>query len=129
MSGRYLLDTNIVVALFNRDSEVEAQLERAPEVFLCVTVFGELHYGAAHSGRPEANAAQIEEFATTCMIVDVDVQVAREYGQIRAELRKKGRPIPENDIWIAACARQHGLTLVTRDRHFDQVDGLQTEAW
>ncbi len=129
MSGRYLLDTNIVVALFNTDPEVEARLETAPQVFLCSTVLGELHYGAAHSGRPDDNAARIEDFASTCFVVEVDAHVARRYGRVKAELRKKGRPIPENDIWIAACARQHGLTLVTRDRHFDQVEGLQTEAW
>lgn len=51
------------------------------------------------------------------------------YGLIKASLRKKGKPIPENDIWIAAIAMQHSLVVATRDKHFDEVDGLSTEEW
>ncbi len=54
---------------------------------------------------------------------------SKYYGTIKAALRKKGRPIPENDIWISALALQHNLTLATRDKHFDEVDGLLTEKW
>ena len=56
-----------------------------------------------------------------------DFDTARLYGRIKAELRRKGKPIPENDIWIAAAAIQYGLTLVTRDRHFDFIDGLSRQ--
>ena len=51
------------------------------------------------------------------------------YGTIKAALRKKGKPIPENDIWIAAIASQHNLTIVTRDKHFKEVDGLKIKKW
>lgn len=51
------------------------------------------------------------------------------YGEIKALLRQKGKPIPDNDIWMAASARQHLLTLVTRDSHFDEVDNLKREQW
>lgn len=51
------------------------------------------------------------------------------YGQVKQRLRAKGRPIPENDIWIAATALQYGLTVVTRDGHFNEVEDLLTEAW
>jgi tRNA(fMet)-specific endonuclease VapC len=129
MSGRYLLDTNIVVALFHGDAAIETGLEAAPEVFLSSVALGELHFGAVQSGRPEANAARIDDFAATCQVVGVDAETARRYGQLKGELRKKGRPIPENDLWIAACALQHDLILATRDRHFDQVEGLQIESW
>jgi len=54
---------------------------------------------------------------------------AQQYGDIKNQLRAKGRPIPENDIWIAAIAMQYQLTLVARDGHFHEVDGLQVEAW
>jgi len=62
-------------------------------------------------------------------VLACDQATAREYGQIKARLRAKGRPLPENDIWIAAIARLHGLTLVTRDQHFREVEGLAWEAW
>jgi tRNA(fMet)-specific endonuclease VapC len=129
MSGRYLLDTNIVVALFQGDAAIEAGFEAAQEVFLPSVALGELHFGAVHSRRPEANAARIDDLAATCTVVGVDAETARRYGQLKGELREKGRPIPENDLWIAACALQHGLILATRDRHFDQVEGLQVETW
>jgi len=58
-----------------------------------------------------------------------DLEVAREYGRLRQRLKKKGRPIPENDIWIAAAAKAHGMTLVTRDGHFENVEGLKTVDW
>ena len=61
--------------------------------------------------------------------ISVGGDVAKEYGVVKQELRRKGRPIPENDIWIAATARQLKLALVTRDRHFDEVDGLTKVDW
>ncbi|RLB16513.1 MAG: VapC toxin family PIN domain ribonuclease, partial [Deltaproteobacteria bacterium] len=54
---------------------------------------------------------------------------SREYAKIKNALREKGRPIPENDIWIAAIAVQYNLTLVSRDDHFKRIDGLHTEIW
>ena len=58
-----------------------------------------------------------------------DTATAQQYGDIKNQLRAKGRPIPENDIWIAAIAMQYQLTLVARDGHFHEVDGLQVETW
>jgi len=83
MTGKYLLDTNIVIAALSSDTGVLQRIEDA----------------------------------------------ARYYGQIKELLRQKGKPIPENDIWIAASAIQYALTLATRDLHFDSVDGLQLSRW
>jgi tRNA(fMet)-specific endonuclease VapC len=127
--GRYLLDTNIVTALFKEDAAVHAQLAAADQVLLPSTVLGELYYGAARSGRPEKNLERIEEFAATCILLAVDHHTARVYGQIKDELTTRGRPIPDNDLWIASIARQHDLVLVTRDLHFSEVGGIQTAAW
>lgn len=129
MPGRYLLDTNIVIALFNGDPGVKAQLQASPEIFLSSVVLGELYFGAVKSGRPEANKARAEEFATSCPLVVTDRVTAFEYGIVKTELMRKGKPIPENDVWIAACALQHDLILVTRDGHFEYVEGLRFEAW
>jgi predicted nucleic acid-binding protein len=58
-----------------------------------------------------------------------DIGTSREYGRIKNLLHKTGHPIPENDIWIAALAMEHGLTLVSRDEHFKKVDELKRVAW
>jgi tRNA(fMet)-specific endonuclease VapC len=129
MSGKRLLDTNIIVAFLAGDPQVQERLDAVSELLLPLVVLGELYYGAAHSGRPQQNAAEVERFSRSCVVLGIDVETAQLYGSIKAELRRKGRPIPENDLWIAACARQHGLVVVTRDRHFNQVEGLLTEAW
>jgi tRNA(fMet)-specific endonuclease VapC len=64
-----------------------------------------------------------------CTVLKVDQYTAEIYAQIRFELKQKGRPLPDNDIWIAALARQHNLSLVTRDSHFNVVDGIQRMSW
>jgi tRNA(fMet)-specific endonuclease VapC len=129
MNGRYLLDTNIVIAIFADEAMVCHRLARAEEVFVPVIVLGELYYGAHKSERSVANLARVEEFAANNIVLVSDTETAQQYGQIKSELRAKGRPIPENDIWIAAVARQYQLTLVTRDGHFNNVDGLLIEVW
>jgi tRNA(fMet)-specific endonuclease VapC len=71
----------------------------------------------------------VEQFASETAIVTSDLEVAREYGLLKQRLKSKGRPIPENDIWIAAAAKRYGMILVTRDRHFEQVEELGTVNW
>ena len=63
------------------------------------------------------------------MILDITSETSRVYAEIRYELRLAGRPIPENDLWIAALARQHRLPVLTNDAHFDQVSGVQRVGW
>lgn len=128
MSGRYLLDTNIIIALFASDTAVKDNLAKA-KVFVPAIAIGELYFGARKSGRARENLARIDEFAVSNVVLGCDTETARRYGEIKDMLRIKGRPIPENDIWIAAIAFQHGLTLVTRDTHFGEVEGLKTAAW
>lgn len=129
MNGRYLLDTTIAVALLRGDPAISQRLGQADEVFMNSIVLGELYYGARHSARAEENLAQIETFATEARVITCDRGTADRYGRIKNRLRIKGRPIPENDIWIAATAQQHDLTLVSRDLHFQEVDGLTLETW
>jgi tRNA(fMet)-specific endonuclease VapC len=71
----------------------------------------------------------VERFASGRAIVLCDLDVAREYGILKQRLKEKGRPLPENDIWIAAAAKRHRLTLVTRDSHFQEVEDLQCVDW
>ncbi len=106
-----------------------SHLDQAPEVFIPAVAAGELFFGAAKSGRPSENTARVERFAAGRSIVPCDLDVAREYGLLKQRLKEKGRPIPENDIWIAATAKRHGMILVTRDRHFQDIEDLETEDW
>ena len=129
VAGRLLLDTSVVVDLFAGDSAVQRILATADEVFVPSVVVGELFYGAQRSSRRAENYAQVETFASATAVLPCDLSTARHYGSIKDALRSKGRPLPENDIWIAALARQHALTLATRDAHFREIDGLALLAW
>ncbi|MBI2678165.1 MAG: type II toxin-antitoxin system VapC family toxin [Candidatus Koribacter versatilis] len=129
MSGRYLLDSNIVIALFSGEPAVSEQLSAAEYSALSVIVYGELLAGALRSARVEDNVERLRRFARMVPLLCCDSSTAEEFASISVRLRRKGKPIPENDVWIAATARQHGLTLVSRDQHFAEVDDVTTVAW
>jgi len=129
MLGKFLLDTSIIVALLEGDSALQERLAQAAEVFVASIVLGELYFGARKSSRVDENLAQIDSFAATNAVLGCDIETARLYGMIKNQLRQQGHLIPENDIWIAAIARQHDLVLVTRDRHFEHVQDLKQERW
>jgi tRNA(fMet)-specific endonuclease VapC len=71
----------------------------------------------------------IDEYRNDVAILSSDDHTALFYGEIKAGLKKKGKPVPENDIWISVIALQYDLTLVTRDKHFETIDGLKIERW
>ena len=126
-----LLDTSVLVATFRRETAVTSRLRNLPADMLLIPaiVLGELAFGARASLRVVENLRRFEEFAAAANVVPCDADTARFYGEIRDRLKRIGRPIPDNDVWIAATARQHRLTLVTRDAHFEQVNGLSLELW
>lgn len=127
MAGEYLLDTNIVVDLFNNEKKVLDWISGITEVYIPNVVIGELYYGFLKSARKKDNINDLEEFIISSSIVDTDINTSKLYGEIKNGLRKKGRPIPDNDIWISAIAIQHSMTLVTRDRHFENVENMSLE--
>ncbi len=129
MSGRYLLDSNVVIELLRGDQAVQARLAIEPETFVNVVVLGELYFGARKSKNVDRNVERIEEFAGNISILGCEHETSRRYGALKRDLAAHGRLIPENDIWIAATALQHGLTLVTRDTHFEAVEELDREQW
>jgi tRNA(fMet)-specific endonuclease VapC len=128
-SGRYLLDTGIVASLFRGDSGIRDEISRSDEIFISSITLGELFYGAFKSQRTEAELEKIGEFAQVVRILDCNANTAEVYGRTKTALRAKGRPIPENDIWIAAVALQHQLSLAMRDPHFEQIEGLALASW
>lgn len=128
MSGK-LLDTNAVIALQNGDTAFLKLIEDNPEILLPAPVVAELYYGAYNSSKVDENIKVIERLVSENTILNCDADTGKLWGQIRRQLKVKGRPIPENDIWIAAIALQYNLILITNDEHFSEVKNLKTETW
>jgi tRNA(fMet)-specific endonuclease VapC len=103
MNGSYLLDTNIYIALLDDPDSLSQHVEGA-NIFLPCIVAGELIFGAKKSGKVEYNLSRYQKFIADISILDCDKETGIIYGEIKSRLEKKGRPIPENDIWIAAIA-------------------------
>lgn len=130
MNGEVLLDTNIVIPFLIAEEGVQEKLlSEFDKAFISTVVLGELIWGASNSTRVDENLNRIEELMIEMAVLPLDTDTAYEYGTIKQSLRAKGRPIPDNDIWVAASARQHGLTLVTKDRHFQVVEKLSVVMW
>lgn len=130
---RFLLDTDIFIYLVHRRSEaVAARFARLRpvEVAISCIAFGELRYGAEKSARRESSIAALERLAERIAVLPLDASVCVEYGRIRAALEAAGRPLGNNDLWIAAHALAANLILVTNnEREFARVPGLKIENW
>jgi predicted nucleic acid-binding protein len=124
-----ILDTNGLSAIADGDRSLERFLMRAPELAIPVIVLGEYRYGIADSRLRVRYERWLIETLAGCRILRVDEETAIEYASIRRELKRSGRPIPSNDIWIAALARQHSLPVLSLDQHFDFVPHLERIAW
>ena len=98
MNGRFLLDTNIIIALFSKDPKLHKRIANASEVFVPCIAVGELYFGAYKSSSPRQNHARIDEFAINNTVLICNTDTAKRYGDIKNRLKEKGRPIPENDI-------------------------------
>lgn len=119
-----LLDTSAIIESFRGNPKAREQLIEAPILYLPAIVVGELHRGLYKSKRAEQGRAKIARLQSISTSVVVDWKTGELYAQIDAELAGKGTPIPDNDVWIAALAKQHGLRLFTKDKHFERIDGL-----
>jgi tRNA(fMet)-specific endonuclease VapC len=128
-NGKYLLDTNIAIALFAGDPVVKQKVRNVEYIAVAPPIIGELCFGAQKSNKTTENLNKIDILVQQSIIFLCDLETAQWYGTIKDQLQREGRPIPDNDIWIAAIAMQHDLILVTRDSHFDEVESLQTEHW
>lgn len=126
---KLVLDTNIYSDFAEGVPEtVEFMATHGRFIFLPAVVLGELSYGFLKGRRRLLNEKKLGEFIDLLKvnIIPVDDAVARKYGRIFLSLRQKGRKIPINDVWIAACCMEVGGTLLTRDRHFDMVEQIET---
>lgn len=129
---RYLMDTNHAAALMQDDRLLwgrVAALDAADEVGLCRPSVGELWYMVLNSSRVAENRARLESLLTRLLVHEYGAAAAEEFGRVRVDLRRAGRPIPQIDAQIAAIARLNGLTVLTTDSHFTTVPQLRTENW
>jgi tRNA(fMet)-specific endonuclease VapC len=129
MPRRIVLDSSVVIPHLRGIFDIAEQVAREDFCFLPLTVLGELYRGVLNSRHPEQSRATLDDFLLIVTLLHPDLGTAMIYARLSHELRLKGRPIPENDIWIAAIAMEHGLPLATRDAHFGDVPGLQLVRW
>jgi tRNA(fMet)-specific endonuclease VapC len=126
----YLLDTHIVMAYFNSDASVRRHLKGVVSFVSAITA-GELFHGITNSQSSQRNLTAMREFLEFQPLLLVDLETADQYGRLATELKRRGLPIRDNDVWIAAHALQHNLTVVTRDSDFDRLVelGVTVEKW
>ena len=121
-SGRFLLDTNVIVDVWRGHEETIAQVQILEKVYTTVITLGELRFGALKSNQPSKKQKQVDALEASMMILDIDKETTHWYGKIKEQLKRQGTPIPENDVWIAAVASANEMTLLTSDRHFQKVE-------
>ena len=129
---KYMLDTNIAIYVIKqRPREALEQFNRHGQ-FLCISAISqaELIHGADKSDFVERNLRTVNDFCSRLMVITYGKNAAMHYGQIRANLERRGETIGVNDLHIAGHARSEGLTLITNNRReFDRIDGLQVDNW
>jgi tRNA(fMet)-specific endonuclease VapC len=124
-----ILDTNALSAAADDDPAMIAVLARADQVAIPVIALGEYRYGIAQSRHRASYAEWLKGLLHDCLVLDANEPTTHYYAEVVLELKEKGKPIPTNDIWIAALCRQHSLPVLSRDRHFDLVPGIKRIAW
>jgi tRNA(fMet)-specific endonuclease VapC len=123
---RILIDTNIYVAFKRNLKEIVEVLRTVDYIGINTVVLGELYAGFKGGVKEKKNKVELDKFLDSprVEVIPVDETTSEVYAHIFWNLRKKGHPIPTNDIWVAASAFQHNLALFTLDDHFNKVDGV-----
>jgi tRNA(fMet)-specific endonuclease VapC len=129
MARGILLDSSVVILHLRGRLDLSARVAASEPLFLPLTALGELYKGVLKSNQPHKSQLLLETFLKTVAVLNPDGATALRYAQISADLERKGTPIPENDIWIAAMALECGMPLAARDAHFALVAGLELLAW
>lgn len=125
---RILADTNAYAAFKRGDARTLEVFRHAPQIAISATVLGELLAGFTGGSHAARNRRELAEFLGNPRVrqLTVDGDTAEHYAVLFAGLRKKGRPVPTNDLWIAASAMQHGYAVFSFDKHFAEMDNLLT---
>jgi predicted nucleic acid-binding protein len=124
-----ILDTNALSAFADGDPALRGAIEEETELAVPAIVLGEYLFGIRQSRLKRQYEGWLQQNASILPVLRVGPATAARYADIRSELKSAGKPIPTNDLWIAALAREHGCAVVSRDRHFEAVRGLNLIAW
>lgn len=124
-----IVDTNGLFAWWLNEPTFIRHIEQADRLCVPVPALAEFRFGILQSKFREKMTSWLEESLATISILAADEITTRHYAAIRLQLASAGTPIPMNDLWIAAIARQHKLPVISRDTHFDQVSGLTRIGW
>ena len=121
-----LIDTNIYTFALKGDEEVISILQKVSRIGISAVSIGELLSGFKGGSKEKENRKELEIFLDSprVFICDIDYNTAEYYAETLICLKEIGRPIPTNDIWIAATAFQYGLKLFSKDSHFKHIPGL-----
>jgi len=120
-----ILDTNVITKLLDKDPAAISLVQKIEKPFTSLIVAGELYFAALNSSRIDINLEKVKEALSCLGIILLDDKVCMSYAKIKMEFKKKGKPIPDNDIWIAACACVHDLSVATFDHHFSEISQIE----
>jgi len=126
--NKVLMDTSAYAAFLRGDPGVKEAVQRADEIVFNPVVLGELKAGFLMGKNEKRNRAILRDFLSSSrtIIAEIDEETSERYAVIVQSLRMKGTPIPTNDLWIAASAMQHGLKILTTDKHYLEVPQIIT---
>ena len=124
-----ILDSNALSAWAEGRPALESPLRVADRLIVPSVVLGEYWFGIRQSRHRSRYEEWLARYLPLTEIATVTSATADAYADIRLELKRRGTPIPPNDVWIAALARQHGLAVLSNDGHFDIVDGIRRIAF
>jgi tRNA(fMet)-specific endonuclease VapC len=124
VSGKIALDTDVAIMFLNGNEIIDTFLAKQAEVYLPVIVAGELIFGALNSKHPEQNIARHKKLIRKSRILTIRETTADTYAKTRLFLKNRGKPIPENDLWIASLCIEHKIPLLSNDAHFEDIQHL-----
>lgn len=124
-----MIDTSAYAAFLRGHTEIKLSLQQAEEISLNPVIIGELIAGFSMGRQENKNRAILQEFLSSerVKMVVIDEETSERYAFIAIYLRPKGTPMPTNDLWIAASAMQHGLKVLTTDKHYLEIPQVITE--
>jgi predicted nucleic acid-binding protein len=127
--SRIMVDTSAYAAFLKGNSEINQSLQQADEIFLNPIILGELIAGFLMGKHERENRTILQDFLSSARvkILEIEEETSERYAAIVSHLRRTGTPIPTNDLWIAASAMQHGLKVLTTDKHYSKVPQIIVE--
>jgi len=123
---KILIDTNTYAAFKKNEADAVSTFKTVEYIGVNIVVLGELLSGFKGGTKEVKNRKELEQFLDSprVNVIQMDEETAEFYARVYWDLKRKGKPVPTNDIWVAASAMRHGLALFTYDEHFDNIDGL-----